>query len=310
VRHSPAYSIVRLANGACSVRSLDRGETFHPAVGPVAEAEALYVRQLRLPERVREAQGEFVIWDVGLGAAANVLTAIRLIRQGLAAPAPGSPAAYGAKRLRIVSFDRSPAALTFALQHGSELGYLAGYESAAADLARDGSAILDDGPVQIQWTAEWGDFPAALAAMGPPTARIPAPHAILFDPHSPRANPEMWTVGLFTSLFRRLDPIRPCNLATFSRSTMARVAMLLGGFFVGVGHPSGLKEETTLAANRLDLIETPLDPRWLERGRRSGSAEPMIEPVYRQAPLSPESWDALRQHPQFHPPPADRRKSA
>jgi tRNA U34 5-methylaminomethyl-2-thiouridine-forming methyltransferase MnmC len=43
----------------------------------VAEAEALYVRQLRLPERLRRSSGEFVIWDVGLGAAANVLTVLR-----------------------------------------------------------------------------------------------------------------------------------------------------------------------------------------------------------------------------------------
>ena len=77
-----SYSLVYLRNGACSVRSLAEDETFHPVIGPAAEAEALYVRQLRLPERVQATPGEFVIWDVGLGAAANALTAIRLIREG------------------------------------------------------------------------------------------------------------------------------------------------------------------------------------------------------------------------------------
>src|SRR6266566_3371876 len=43
-----AYQLVRLNNGICSVRSLADGETFHPVIGPVAEAEALYVRQLVL----------------------------------------------------------------------------------------------------------------------------------------------------------------------------------------------------------------------------------------------------------------------
>ena len=109
----------------------------------------------------------------------------------------------------------------------------------------------------------------------------------------------MWTAPLFASLFRRLDPQRPCALATFTRSTMARVALLLGGFFVGVGHPSGLKEETTVAANRLELLDDPLDRRWLERANRSGSAEPMSRPVYRQAPLSPETRERLQRHPQF-----------
>jgi len=71
------YRIAKLANGVASVHSLEHKETFHPVVGPVAEAEALYVRQLRLPERMGESDGEFVIWDVGLGAAANVLTVLR-----------------------------------------------------------------------------------------------------------------------------------------------------------------------------------------------------------------------------------------
>ena len=80
---------------------------------------------------------------------------------------------------------------------------------------------------------------------------------------------------------------------------MARAALLLGGFFVGVGHPSGLKEETTVAANRLELLDDPLDRRWLERAKCSHSAEPMGGPVYRQAPLSPETRERLQQHPQF-----------
>jgi hypothetical protein len=80
---------------------------------------------------------------------------------------------------------------------------------------------------------------------------------------------------------------------------MARAAMLLGGFFVGVGHPSGLKEETTVAANKIQLIDEPLDRRWLERAKRSHSAEPLHEPMYLRAPLTSETWEKLRQHPQF-----------
>ena len=109
----------------------------------------------------------------------------------------------------------------------------------------------------------------------------------------------MWTVPLFADLFRRLDPQRPCSLANYTRSTMARVTMLLGGFFVGVGHPSGLKEETTVAANRIDLLDEPLDCSWLELAKSSHSAEPLNGLVYRQAPLSLEILEQLQQHPQF-----------
>jgi hypothetical protein len=321
------YSLVYLRNGACSIRSLAEAETFHPVIGPVMEAEALYVRQLHLPERVRETSGEFVIWDVGLGAAANALTAIRLIRDGLAA-SPGWSSRFSVPRrtipqrgielqhpapkiLRLVSFDHTSDAVAFALEHGAELGYVAGYESALAELIRNHSVKFSDGLLQVEWTLEPGDFPSLLQGWssiprcgivlrGTPQRELPpAPHAVLFDPYSPKKNPAMWTVPLFADLFRRLDPQRPCALATYTRSTMARVTMLLGGFFAGVGHPSGLKEETTVAANRPDLLDEPLDRRWLERAKSSHSAEPLGGPVYRQAPLSSETWERLRQHPQF-----------
>ncbi|TAK96246.1 MAG: hypothetical protein EPO07_14730, partial [Verrucomicrobia bacterium] len=130
---------------------------------------------------------------------------------------------------------------------------------------------------------------------------IPPPHAIMFDAFSPAKNPAMWTLPLFTNLFRALDPQRPCALTTYSRSTMLRVTLLLAGFFVGRGVPTGLKEETTVAANSLALLDAPLDRRWLERARRSDSAEPLREPIYSRAPLSLECWEQLLAHPQFKP---------
>ena len=75
------YKLVKLVHGAYSVHSLAERETFHPVIGPVAEAEALYVRQLGLVQRLANHAGEFVIWDVGLGAAANVLTVLRAARE-------------------------------------------------------------------------------------------------------------------------------------------------------------------------------------------------------------------------------------
>jgi hypothetical protein len=109
----------------------------------------------------------------------------------------------------------------------------------------------------------------------------------------------MWTASLFADLYRCLDPKRPCAMPTYSRSTMLRVTLLLAGFFVGAGHATGEKEETTIAANTLELLEEPLSRDWLERARRSRSAEPLWEPVYRQAHLSNETWEKLLRHPQF-----------
>ena len=279
------HQLVRLANGAFSVRSLGSGETMHPGVGPVAEAEALYVRQLRLPERRAACAGEFVVWDVGLGAAANATALLRATRE-----LPG--------RLRLASFENTTAPLEFALQHQTELPSLANYETPLRALLASGKTSFVNGEQEVEWALTVADFPAWLAG-AVETGKPPPPHAVLFDPFSPAKNPAMWTLDVFTHLFQRLDPQRPCSLATYSRSTMTRAALLLAGFFVGAGEATGTKEETTIAANTLDLLARPLDARWLERARRSDSAEPLREAVYRRAPLSEATWQQLCEHPQF-----------
>lgn len=286
---SSHYQLVRLNNGICSVRSLVDHETFHPVVGPVAEAEALYVNQLQLCECIQRTAGEFVIWDVGLGAAANVLTALRATREIKS-------------QLRLVSFDHTPEPLEFALKHAGDLGYFSGYETHLAELLRERRVTFQDGEQAVDWEFHCGDFPTWLSDSKSKVENskpAPAPHAILFDAYSPARNPTMWTLPVFTDLFQLLDPKRPCAMPTYSRSTILRVTLLLAGFYVGVGHATGMKEETTIAANNLDLIAEPLGRRWLERAQRSHSAEPMVEPVYRTAPLSVTSWEKLQAHPQF-----------
>jgi hypothetical protein len=321
------YKLVELPNGDRAVYSAAYREAMHPGLGPAAEGETLYVRQLKIRERMREGVGAFVVWDVGLGAAANAIAVLRGTRD-IAGP------------LRLMSFDDTAEPLSFALENTQALGYLGGYEAQAKGLLDHGQVQFRDAAHEVDWQFHLGDFPLCLArvAAGVPPAvepgfqpggtsagnesrlepsvtdpggKMPAstsgrmpdatpPHAILFDAFSPAKNPAMWTLPLFTNLFRLLNPARPCNLTTYSRSTMFRVTLLLAGFFVGRGVPTGLKEETTVAANILELIDAPLDRQWLERARRSGCAEPLREPVYSQRKLSAATWEKLQAHPQFH----------
>jgi hypothetical protein len=313
------YKLVQLSNGHHAVYSAAYREAMHPGLGPVAEAEALYVRQLKIRERMREGAEPFVVWDVGLGAAANAITVLRGTRD-IACP------------LRLVSFDDTTEPLSFGLENAEALGYLSGYQEQAKTLLERREVRFTDGAHEADWQFHLGDFPSWLervaagvppggmrlgnsaraetlgdrpggkmppsTAGGTPAATLP-PHAILFDAFSPAKNPAMWTLALFTNLFRQLDPARPCNLTTYSRSTMFRVTLLLAGFFVGRGVPTGMKEETTVAANTLELIDAPLARQWLERARRSGSAEPLHGTIHTQVPLSAESWEQLQQHGQF-----------
>jgi tRNA U34 5-methylaminomethyl-2-thiouridine-forming methyltransferase MnmC len=199
--------------------------------------------------------------------------------------------------LRFVSFDQTVEPLKFALGHAKELEFLLGYEQQMEQLVQQQSASFKSGPHPVEWELHLADFPALLGSRA--AESLPKPHLVMFDAFSPATNPSMWTLPLFTRLYGLLDSARACVLPTYSRSTMLRVTLLLAGFFVGIGHATGEKEETTIATNRMELLEEPLGRRWLQRVRRSSSAEPLGQPVYRQSKLTAESWERLDRHPQW-----------
>ena len=281
------YQLVELRNGLRTLYSSRYGEKMHPGLGPQAEAELLYVRQLEICERLRAAKGEFVIWDIGLGGAANAVATLLATKEI-------------SGQLRLVSFDNTNEPLEFALKNSAALNYPVAYEKEIAELLRTRRVEFANGKLRVNWEFQLVDFPAWLASKSEiGNRKFQPPHAIFFDAFSPAKNPAMWTLPVFENLFRALDPQRPCALTTYSRSTLIRATLLLAGFFAGVGHASGTKEETTVAANDLRLIATPLDARWLERAARSDSALPLAEPVYRRAKLPPEMLAKLQAHPQF-----------
>lgn len=279
-----AFELVQVRGGAWGVRSLAYGEICHPGVGPRAEAQALYVDGLNLHQRLRATKGTFVVWDVGLGGGANALAVLAAAREF-------------SGTFRIVSFDRSLAPLEFALNHAPTLGYFGEGTGIVQQLLQQGRVDVGWGQARLLWERVLGDFPELLATAS--NDAWPAPHAILFDPHSPVANPEMWTLPLLRGLFARCHPQQVCLLATYSRSTAVRVGLLLAGFFVGAGEGTGSKEETTVASNARDEVRLLLGWRWLERARRSSTAEPWSGPPYDRRPLSQETWQRLILHPQF-----------
>ncbi len=271
-----AFSLVTVASGATSLRSNEHGETFHPVVGPMAEAHALHVAGSRIIGRAGECARPFVIWDVGLGAAANAIAVIESLT-GAMLPA----------RVELHSFDHTAEPLEFALHHAAELGYLAPWcESVESLLKNDRTAVGN-----VDWHFHRADFRNVVRE--PCTAPAPAPDAILYDPYSPESNPGMWTLEHFTRLRACLDPARPCTLTSYSRSTSVRVTLLLAGFFAGHGGATGEKDETTLAATHRELLAHPLDEEWLGRVSRSTRGAPLRE---RPCPgrISPADLAALR----------------
>ena len=275
---SAAFEIVTVQSGVRSVRSRECGETFHPVVGPMAEAVALHVRQQRLVERAASTNGRFVIWDVGLGAAANAIAAIEAFANE----------ANAARDIEIHSFDLTDEALRFALAHAAALGYVAPHTVIVRALLAKGESVESG----ICWKFHAGDFRETMSV-------APAPHAVLYDPYSPQSNPEMWTLDHFARLHARLSSERSCLLTNYTRSTAVRVTLLLAGFFVGIGHETGEKDETTIAANDFALLEEPLDAAWLKRVHRSTNAAPLRTGYAARAAISPEDWSRLARHAQF-----------
>ncbi|MCM2333554.1 MAG: tRNA guanosine(34) transglycosylase Tgt [Anaeromyxobacteraceae bacterium] len=268
------FTIVTTSSGAPSVRDAEAGEVMHPVIGAAVEAERLYVAQSRLAERLAGEGPPLVLFDVGLGAAGNALAALRAAR---AVHAAGGPA----RALAVVSFERELGALRLACtdEGAARLGW------SADDLAA-ARAVLETGRHEapgLTWRLALGEAPGTLAA-APERADV-----VFWDPFSPKANPGLWTVEAFAALRTRAAP--GCTLFTYSTATSTRSALLLAGFHVGVGDPSGPKEETTAAAVPPAAPARPLDARWLARLARSSAAWPPDAP--------PDALDRVRAHPQF-----------
>ncbi len=265
------FEIVVTSQGAPAVRDAEAGEVMHPVVGAAVESERLYVAQSRLRERLAEPGPPLVLFDVGLGAGSNALAAVRAARG----------ASSGGRGLLVLSFERDLGALELA---ASEAG-AAALELSFTDVAAL-RALLARGEHEeerVRWRLLRGDVAETLPA-APAEADV-----VFWDPFSPRVNPSLWSCAAFAALRARCGP--DAALYTYSTATSVRTALLLAGFHVGAGDPSGPKQETTAAATRSQLLARPLDARWLSRLERSSAPYPPDAP--------PDALPRVRAHPQF-----------
>ena len=214
-----------------------------------------------------------MLFDVGLGAGSNALAAWE---ESARAPATARP-------LEIVSFERDLGALHLALSLPADDAGALGFTSDSAEAAR---ALLAAGEHRSARTF-WRLWQASCCRRW--RAERSAADIVFWDPFSPRANPELWTVEAFAAARARAGP--RCTLFTYSASTATRVAMLLAGWAVGVGDPIGNKAETTAAAVDERDLTRPLERRFLERLGRSQAPLPADAP--------PDARDRIAAAPQF-----------
>ena len=273
--------MITLRNGVRAVRERACGEVMHPGSGPHVEAESIYVVPSRLAARLQTSGPTLVLFDVGLGAASNAICAWQV----------SEAQAANARRLEIVSFERDLDALRLALEPGN---------ADAMGLTRDGanayaaaSALLAMGRHETPrtlWRLCAGDVHARLREMPDAYADI-----VFWDLFSPRTAPALWTVSMFAALRRTCRD--GATVHTYSASTSTRSGLLLAGFAVGIGDRTGDRDETTIAAARLEDLAQPLGAAWL--GRLARSSVPFPNDVPSATLTRDEALTRVHACPQF-----------
>jgi len=276
------YEVVVSGTGISRIRHMSSGETMHPVITPEQEAQELYVNQSRLLERAA-TQENLVLWDVGMGACANVMAAIKTFEE---ASAVGKTKA----RLHVISFEHDLDSLRLAIQHTDRFQYL-----------RHGgpSSILETGEWaskkhSVEWKLMTGNFLELLEEALPPDI-------IFWDPYSTKTCRDFWCVENLKRIFdhaaERETP-GATEFFTYSASTAVRASFLAAGFHVAQGQATGFKGQTTVALTEGALPwrrDTLLGKEWLERWERSDARFPLSLSGENETDL----LEKVRLHPQF-----------
>lgn len=273
------FEIVTAPAGFSSIRQKSSGETMHSVIPPEEEARSLYIDQSHFLERIAKEE-EIVIWDVGMGAAANVMAAIKAFET---AADSGSAKA----KLSIVSFETDLDSLRLALANPDKFQYLR--HGAPHSLLASGRWESKKHSVSWQLMEDFFEH----------LEEAPPPSLIFFDPFSTKTNPAFWCVETLERIFARASAGgQPSELFTYSSSTAVRASLLAAGFFVSKGAPTGPKAETTIASTLPALAWRKgqlLDSEWLSKWGRSDAKWPLMLSDTREE----NSCERVSAHPQF-----------
>lgn len=262
------HEIIQLRTGAMAMRDNRVGEVMHP-VGPLIEAQSLYVEQSKLRERLLSSTRPLVLFDIGLGAGSNAAAA-RDVSESLS---------QDVAPLEIVSFENDLESLELALGHPKDFGLEGETGAAARELLLKG----EHQSARTKWSLRKGDVLELL-----PKEEKQA-DIFYWDMYSPEDHPIFWTIEAFRKA-RRVASSR-ATLFTYSASTRIRIAMLLSGWNAGLGASTGTKRDTTVAAAHLPDLATPLDLKWRTKVRHPDVPLPTDAPA--------NFVELVEAHPQF-----------
>jgi len=284
------YEVHVAAEGFASIRHIQSREIMHACTAPIDEARRLYVEQAQLAERLRLAASEeaaaaetLVIWDVGLGAAANAMAAIRCCEE--------QAALHPVRSLRIVSFDNDLDSLRLAFGNDHLFHYLR--HAGPAGILNNG-AWQSSAHAGLSWQLVSGDFFVTLSQA------LPGPDLIFYDLFSSKTHAQAWALASFRLLLAACGD-KGVELFTYTASTAGRVALLGAGFYAAKGCSTDDKPESTIAFTRNALVHGTarrhelLGAAWLARWKRSGAKFPIDLPESERAAFE----QTILEHEQF-----------
>jgi queuine tRNA-ribosyltransferase len=269
---------VIVRDGIGYMRDTVSGEVMHLGTDPEQEARSLYVEQSRMAERLQTfAEQSLVVWDVGLGAGANAMSAVLSVENA---------AQTIARPLQLVSFENDLDSLKLALDHPAWFKHLRHAAPRALLKEQRWRSPL----AAIEWRLLAGDFARR-------KFEAPPPDIVFFDPFSFKTDSALWTTEAFRELIELFSG-KGTELFTYTYSTSVRAAMLAAGFYVAKGRATGPKGETTIglspAAAAANHAHELLGPEWLAKWQRSDAQVPF------GSRADDPSWrDAVLKHPQF-----------
>jgi queuine tRNA-ribosyltransferase len=237
------YELVETVEGVPTFRHLQTGENLHGQAGPWQEAWNLYVGPSALASRA----GEVVIYDIGMGCAAQVLASLNAFEGNSAM-----------SRCEVISFDLESRGIAALLGSIDRFPYARPYAGILGNLLATGEARLERDGRLFLWRFVPGDFRATVGRVR--SGELPAADLIYYDFFSPSRHPHLWTYGLFSTLYEQSGDA--AMLFTYSSATAVRAALAAAGFFLGYGVASGKKAKTTIAAKRIADLNDPLPEKW------------------------------------------------
>lgn len=279
-KHLGDYEVIENEKGGYwSIRQKSSGEVMHSINNPVDEAKELYIKQSGLAEKLTTTSDEpLVIWDVGLGAATNAMSAITCY-ESVEAKSP----------LNIISFETDLNPLKLSIKNAGRFPHL--YHKAPRKFLERGIWTSESG--LLIWNLVQGDFSKTYSAQK-------IPDIIFYDPFSYKTDSALWKPEFFKELFLYCSASNKItSLYTYSASTAVRSALLYAGFWVAKGVGSGPKSETTIAYTRspesISEKSQLLDSDWLSRRLRSDARYPQNFNTEEKA-----LWEErIISHPQF-----------